>query len=177
MKSYETGFVGYELPAEPSALQRMNILGIDVGSEGALATGGVQGAFIELEDLEIANIPLIAQILAKKGGLKPLVAVLENVHPMPKQGIVSTGKFMRTLGVIEGILAANGIPYQKIEPVAWKKEFGLIGKDKEAGRQVALKLFPGLADQLKRKKDHNRADALLIYEYWRRRVIAQLVSA
>ncbi len=42
----------------------------------------------------------------------------------------------------------------------WKRLQGLVKKDKEAARLKAQRLFPWAS--LKRKKDHNRAEALLI---------------
>ena len=51
----------------------------------------------------------------------------------------------------------------RVRPAIWKRTLGL-GKDKEASRLKAIQLFP-TAD-LRRKKDHGRAEALLL-AYWR----------
>jgi crossover junction endodeoxyribonuclease RuvC len=59
------------------------------------------------------------------------------------------------------------IPYTPVRPVVWKKTFSL-GKDKEASRLRAMQLFPG-AD-LRQKKNHGRAEALLLALYGARLV-------
>lgn len=71
----------------------------------------------------------------------------------------------------KAVLAALGVSYQLVTPATWKREYGLAGKV-EGGdsRLVAQQLFPRAAEFLKRKKDHNRADALLIGEWLRRRM-------
>jgi len=44
-----------------------------------------------------------------------------------------------------------------------------MGKEKDASRLKAIQLFPLSASNLSRKKDHGRADALLIAAYYRRK--------
>jgi crossover junction endodeoxyribonuclease RuvC len=75
----------------------------------------------------------------------------------------------RGLGTWEGVLAGLGIPYELVTPQRWKKALmDGMGKDKDASRLQAIRLFPAIAGQLARKKDDGRADALLIAEYGRR---------
>jgi crossover junction endodeoxyribonuclease RuvC len=60
-------------------------------------------------------------------------------------------------------LAAGGVPYTIVTPQKWKPAVGVLkGADKEASRQRALQLFPDQATNLARKKDHARADAMLL---------------
>jgi crossover junction endodeoxyribonuclease RuvC len=94
-----------------------------------------------------------------------LTAWLENVHSMPREGVSSAHKFGRCWGAVDGVLGALGIATNLVTPQKWKRDAGLIGRDKDAGRLLALRLFPSLAGELKRKKDHGRADALLIARY------------
>ena len=50
-----------------------------------------------------------------------------------------------------------------VTPTKWKPAVGIhTGADKEASRQRALQLFPDQAVNLARKKDHARADAMLL---------------
>ena len=79
---------------------------------------------------------------------------------MPKQG-ASSG-YGRAVGAIEAVLSCCEIPMTIVEPTAWKKFHQLRGSDKEARRQRALQLFPEQATKLARKKDHARADAMLL---------------
>jgi crossover junction endodeoxyribonuclease RuvC len=64
-------------------------------------------------------------------------------------------------------LTSKGFSLEELEPEDWKREFGLIKKDKEASRLKARALWPRAP--LSRKKDHNRAEALLLAEALRRR--------
>lgn len=98
-------------------------------------------------------------------------AVLEKVSSMPKQGVSSTFKFGTNFGQWIGRLEALGIPFDFVTPQKWKKAmFDSMAREdaKEMSRNRALRLFPQMAEFLKRKKDHNRAEALLLAEYARR---------
>lgn len=65
-------------------------------------------------------------------------------------------------------LHSKGYKVSQEKPGVWKEAFGLLGKEKEDDRHKALSFFP-TADIL-RVKDHDRADALLLVEYLRRRL-------
>lgn len=92
---------------------------------------------------------------------------IESVHSMPEQGVASSFAFGVGFGMWLGILSALKIPYTLVTPQRWKKTLmDGMGKDKDASRVVAMRLFPS-AD-LHLKKHHGRADAILIAEYIRR---------
>lgn len=156
------------------------ILGVDPGLTGALALIGPDGVIVE--DLPImANGKGGATVKNQINGaalaqlLRPHVAdiriaIVEQVSTMrqkgeggAKQGMATNGSLMHSLGVIQGVLAALGIPVQMVAPASWKKAMGLVGTDKEVSRAKAQQLFP--AAPLARKKDHNRAEALLLAVY------------
>ena len=92
-------------------------------------------------------------------------ATIEVVRAMPNQGVTSSFSFGRSLGVIEGVIAANRIPIDYVRPQAWKKHFGLLKKEKDASRGVVLAKYPDRADLFKRKKDVDRSDAVLLGLY------------
>jgi len=96
---------------------------------------------------------------------------VEKIHSMPGQGVSSMFSMGRASILPEAVFASLGIGYTLITPQQWKKElmYGM-GKDKDAGRLRCLQMFPYLSDSLSRKKDHNRADAVLIGEYMRRQL-------
>jgi crossover junction endodeoxyribonuclease RuvC len=76
----------------------------------------------------------------------------------------------RGFGLLEGV--ATVVPHStviKIPPRRWQKWWGIKKADKEFSRELASEHFPVYADRLARKKDHNRAEALLIAEYTRRK--------
>ena len=54
--------------------------------------------------------------------------------------------------------------YEK--PVKWKKHFNLIGSSKDASRTKAIELFPRFSNDMAKKKDANKADAILIERYF-----------
>ena len=111
-------------------------------------------------------VPRLADWLAR---FDVRLAALEKVHAMPGQGVVSMFTFGQNVGTWHGILAALGIPYVCPRPQDWQR--GLVdrkaGKDiKAASLATARRLFPDA--NLGRKKDHGRADALLL-AWWARR--------
>ena len=68
-----------------------------------------------------------------------------------------------------GVCAALGLPCEDVTPVRWKKTLmDGMAKEKEASVAKALQLWPQVGHLLKRRKDHNRADAMLLAEYGRR---------
>lgn len=93
------------------------------------------------------------------------VAFIEKVHSMPQQGVTGVFSFGRSMGCLETAFAAAFIPVILVTPQAWKKEVGLLKKEKDAARILAMQLYPELADRLSRKKDVGRADAILIAHY------------
>ena len=90
---------------------------------------------------------------------------IEESQSMPGQGVRSMFTIGLGFGVWLGILAALELPFTRVRPALWKTAIGLRGKDKEASRLRAQQLFP-TAD-LRRKKDHGRAEALLLALYGR----------
>ena len=141
----------------------------------AIDPGALSGAYAAFR---IGNGATVADLAVVDGQLdaasfahlimriKPSVAVVEKVGAMPKQGVASTFKFGKACGLIEGVLASMGIPFHLVSPPVWKKPLGLIGKDKEAARALAIRLYPSVRG-LDRKKDQNRAEALLIGHWYR----------
>lgn len=159
---------------------RIHILGIDPGLTGAIAAITSAGN-IELHDCPILSIgkkhncnpaAMAAILRGYQNSSEGLLVGIEKVHSMPGQGVASTFCFGEGYGVWLGILAALNICHELITPQAWKKSMmdGQV-KDKDASRLVALRLFPEVGEQLKLKRHHGRADALLIAEYLRRKAV------
>jgi crossover junction endodeoxyribonuclease RuvC len=87
---------------------------------------------------------------------------LEKVNAFPGQGVASMFSLGMSYWGVAGAAAGLGMPVVLVEPEAWKRHFKL-GKDKEEARLLARRLYPAV--DLHRKKDHNRAEALLIARY------------
>ncbi|MDC3060606.1 crossover junction endodeoxyribonuclease [Candidatus Pelagibacter sp.] len=92
--------------------------------------------------------------------------VVEHVTAMPGQGVTSMFNFGQSFGVIKGICSAMQLPIHFVRPAKWKKYFNLINTAKDASRSRAIEIFPKFSEKLKRKKDSNKADAILIASYY-----------
>ena len=110
---------------------------------------------------EVDCATLAARILQ----MTPAFAVVERVASMPKQGVSSTFKFGASYGSIRGVLVALQIRSHLVAPAVWKKHFRL-DSDKEKARALALHRWPEHNHRLERKKDANRAEALLIGDWY-----------
>jgi len=97
---------------------------------------------------------------------KETTVVVEQVNAMPGQGVTSMFNFGQSFGVIKGVCAALSLPIYFVRPTKWKKHFNLIKTNKEAGRTKAIELYPEISGKLSRKKDSNKADAILIARYF-----------
>jgi crossover junction endodeoxyribonuclease RuvC len=152
-------------------------IGIDPGITGAVAFLTDDGE-IEIVDtptyqdgnrtrIDAAHCSNILNDLILSDGVNVFI---EKSQPMPRDGCVQSFGTGYSFGLWVGILAALEIPYTLITPQAWKKAM-MPGeaKEKDASRIVARRLWPQQTEQyLSRKKDHGRADALLMAEYGRR---------
>jgi hypothetical protein len=148
----------------------MTIIGIDPGKTGAVAVLWEGGAS-DVIDMPPSPVGLRAELGIEDQPLSPsprFVAYVEKQQAMPKQGVSSTFKIGQSYGEILGVFGALSIRVVTVTPVKWKTAMGLRGKDKDASRALAMRLFPQLAGELQRKKDHGRAEALLIAEWGRR---------
>ena len=97
---------------------------------------------------------------------KEIAVVVEHVNAMPGQGVTSMFNFGQSFGVIKGICSALGLPIYFVRPTKWKKHFNLIKTNKEASRTKVIEVYPEISSKLHRKKDSNKADAILIARYF-----------
>ena len=97
---------------------------------------------------------------------KNINVVVEQVSAMPGQGVTSMFNFGQSFGVIKGICAAMQLPIFFVRPAKWKKHFELINTQKDASRTKAIEMFPKISSILSKKKDSNKADAILIATFY-----------
>jgi crossover junction endodeoxyribonuclease RuvC len=97
---------------------------------------------------------------------KEVVVVVEHVNAMPGQGVTSMFNFGQSFGVIKGICSALSLPIYFVRPTKWKKYFNLIKTNKDASRTKVIEVYPHISSKLSRKKDSNKADAILIARYF-----------
>lgn len=158
------------------------IIGIDPGQTGALAFYD-HGKIVAVIDMpvmarthgkgqQVDPYALATLIMANHGHFG--MAILEEVGARPAkkstgenggQGVSSAFNFGDSFGAVRGVLGALQIPIERITPNTWKRKAGLVGKDKDAARTLAIQLHPEVADQLTRKKDIGRADAICIAHF------------
>ena len=154
------------------------LLGIDPGLTGAIAAMDHNGTLDDVMDMptlligkgggsvkrqvDAASLATYLQWATRDETPGDVLVVIEKVAAMPRQGSSSTFSLGDTAGCIRGVVAALRLPICYVTPAQWKKHFGL-GTDKEEARARATLMYPG-AD-LTRKKDHNRAEAILLARY------------
>ena len=102
----------------------------------------------------------------KKLDKKEIKVVIEQVSAMPGQGVTSMFNFGQSFGILKGICSAMQLPMYFVRPAKWKKYFNLINSEKDASRTRAIEIFPYFSGQLSRKKDSNKADAILIASFY-----------
>ena len=91
--------------------------------------------------------------------------IIEQVAAMPGQGVTSMFNFGQSFGVLKGICSAMQLSMYFVRPAKWKKYFNLINSQKDASRTKAIEIFPYFSSQLSKKKDSNKADAILIASF------------
>ena len=154
----------------------MKIIGIDPGLSGAIAV--VQNNKV----LAIYDMPVMAEGKKNKKQLNSaqlvniirentenedeIAVVVEQVNAMPGQGVTSMFNFGQTFGAIKGICAALKLPIFFVRPSKWKKHFELINSSKDSSRTKVIEMYPSLANQLSKKKDVNKSDAILIARFY-----------
>jgi crossover junction endodeoxyribonuclease RuvC len=157
-------------------------VGIDPGVSGAIAS--IRGADVEVFDCPVevvkrgkknrrvelphAMAALLSHVCSGAGGAANVVAYVERVGPMPRDGSIQAFTLGRNYGSWVAALAAFRIRTELPTPAVWKRAMLLSGQDKDESRLLALRLYPSASASLRRKKDHGRAEALLLAEYGRR---------
>lgn len=153
----------------------MRYIAIDVGISGAIAVldNNYQCVYdmptLTSKDKERIDAFKLSELLRTlTNGADDIKLMIEEVHAMPKQGVSSMFNFGTSYGIIIGVCGALGIEVVFIRPQKWKNVYvNLIGNEdaKSRARELAIEYFPNLRYMLERKKDHNRADALLMAKY------------
>ena len=102
----------------------------------------------------------------KKIDKKDIKVIIEQVSAMPGQGVTSMFNFGQSFGILKGICSAMQLPMYFVRPAKWKKYFNLINSEKDASRTKAIEIFPYFSINLAKKKDSNKADAILIASFY-----------
>ena len=156
----------------------MLIIGIDPGIKGAICILK-NGKILDVFDMPImpvgkknksqVNASQIYNEIQKaiiNEDKKDVRVVIEQVSAMPGQGVTSMFNFGQSFGILKGICSAMQLPIYFVRPAKWKKYFNLINSEKDASRTRAIEIFPYFSTHLSRKKDSNKADAILIASFY-----------
>ena len=156
----------------------MLIIGIDPGISGAICffKNGEVKEILDMPNMADGkknkrqiNGPQIYNEISKRIINIPkneIVVVIEQVSAMPGQGVTSMFNFGQSFGVLKGICSAMQLSMHFVRPAKWKKYFNLIKTEKDASRTKVIEIFPYISSQLSRKKDSNKADAILIASFY-----------
>ena len=102
----------------------------------------------------------------KKNEKQNVRVIIEQVSAMPGQGVTSMFNFGQSFGILKGMCSAMQLSMYFVRPAKWKKYFNLINSEKDASRTRAIEIFPYFSSQLSKKKDSNKADAILIASFY-----------
>jgi crossover junction endodeoxyribonuclease RuvC len=156
----------------------MLIIGIDPGISGSICF------FQEGEIKDVINMPTMIEGKKNKKQVngaqifneiskriiqidkKNIRVIIEQVSAMPGQGVTSMFNFGQSFGILKGICSAMQLPMYFVRPAKWKKYFNLINSEKDASRTKAIEIFPYFSANLSKKKDSNKADAILIASFY-----------
>ncbi|MFZ2125384.1 MAG: hypothetical protein WAV01_02045 [Candidatus Saccharimonadales bacterium] len=158
-------------------------VGIDPGLTGAIAAIDHNGKVVMVKDLttnlsggKTAKVKMQISAAALRDDCHELMqkydvvmAAVERVTAMPGQGVAGVFSLGDTYGCIRAVLAVLIVPSEFPTPAVWKRAMSL-DSDKERSRAMAIQLFPDSVEFFRRKKDHNRAEALLLAEWLRRKM-------
>ena len=156
----------------------MFIIGIDPGISGAICffENGKILDVIEMPTMnegkknkrQVNGAQIYNEIFKRinKNHDKDIRVVVEQVSAMPGQGVTSMFNFGQSFGIIKGICSAMQLSLYFVRPAKWKKYFNLINSEKDASRTRAIEIFPYFSSELSKKKDSNKADAILIASFY-----------
>lgn len=155
----------------------MKIIGIDPGLTGAIAileNNKVLNIFFEMPVMsegkknkrQLNSAQLVRLLNDNISKNEDVSVIVEQVNAMPGQGVTSMFNFGQTFGAIKGICAALGLPIFFVRPSKWKKHFELINSSKDSSRTKVIEMYPSLSNELSKKKDVNKSDAILIARFY-----------
>ena len=156
----------------------MYIIGIDPGISGAICFFE-NGTILDVIDMpsmadgkknkkQVNSAQIYNEINSRIKNVPKnnILVVIEQVSAMPGQGVTSMFNFGQSFGVLKGICASMQLPMHFVRPAKWKKYFNLIKTEKEASRTKVIEIFPQISAKLSKKKDVNKADAILIASFF-----------
>lgn len=158
----------------------MITVGVDPGMSGAIGLVDRGGGLVDCYDMPVVGgLVSIHGLLGLEewdnGEFGP--AVIEDVHSMPKMGVVGAFGFGRSKGVVEAVFAGAGLALHYVSPAKWKRDMGLTVvkgsskiEKKGVARRRAIELWPAKAELFKLVKHDGRAEAALLALWYQQHV-------
>jgi hypothetical protein len=164
------------------------VVGVDVGVSGAICRLDIHSLKADFFDMPTGKSRTstggiyrrvdedrLRHLIRDLAGLDTVLYLVEYQQAFGKMSKASAFKLADCFGLLRGLIISTNKPLITVKPREWKRAFRLAKSDgmtqgevKEMSRQMALELFPAARESLKRKLDHNRAEALLVAEFGRR---------
>ena len=168
----------------------MLIIGVDPGLTGAISLLCSERGLLECEDLptcgngqntgkmlrwiDVEKLQTMLSVWSARHAFaeRSVHACIERPIPMPSMPSTTTASSFDTFGVVRALVTGKVAPncMTVVDPSRWKKMFGLH-TDKDGSIACAKRLYPDAGASLARKKDHNRAESILI-GHWLLREVA-----
>lgn len=156
------------------------VVGIDLGVTGAISAIDHRGEAV------IHDLPILQDDSGKRLDAPSFIKLLRTLIPVSEAGCVVTENVTvrriaqrnapvnfagesTLVGLRYAVHAACDIARIRLHfvaPQSWKAHYGITSdKTGQVAREIAASLYPGQAHMLKRSKDHNRGESLLIAHY------------
>lgn len=168
-------------------------IAIDPGAKGFITLRTPDGRFLfySIADNDFYELGKILHNI--KTWYPDVFCVMEEVHALFNSSAKSTFSFGEINGLLKGLLIANSIPFELVQPKTWQKEIWInqdmvvehkkvVVKGVEKSRKevntkqtsfnAAKRLFPDIdlrKSERCRNLDDNKCDSLLLCEYARRK--------
>lgn len=173
-------------------MARKRYVGIDPGATGALACIEIDDEDMNFHDVEVYDMPVkVVQVGGKNRKridadklrwqldaweedcvrvvIEEVQAIGKTATGQRRDGVVGAFSFGYAAGLIEGVVRAMDIPIHFVRPQQWKRAVGIpYGSDKDASRKCATSHYPEFSAAWQRKKDHGRAEAVLLAHFNRK---------
>lgn len=149
------------------------ILGVDIGVTGCCVVLDDSDNYKYVDHIHMPVIKVATKSRVNGAALAAWLkefdishAYIELVNGMPSNGVkigaASAFSFGHHAGVVEGVLQGANIPFQSIVPSKWKRNAGLLNRDKDSSRSKAVQLYPMIRDLDLKKKGQALGDAIFI---------------
>lgn len=150
-------------------------VGVDPGLSGALAFYDPAAGDLQVWDMPVHSIKVngkkkntldifgLANIIDPMAN-EVIMAAVEEVGAMPKQGVTSSFNFGFNAGCAQMAIAAYFIPMKTIRPNVWKAALG-VSRDKDQARRQASRLLPKHSNLWPLVKHDGRAEAAMLAYY------------